>query len=211
MALTRKFLIDLGVEKEQIQSILDEHGETVESVKEKAKEAADLAAGKLQKKIDKLQETVDNIPEPDGEDYKFKYETEVTAHGETKKTMQQTYDDFVAGVNTKETTAAKRDVLRKQLLADGANPKLLDLLEKGFDLDKIEIDGESVKDWDNVSAPVKKSYADVFTEAGVQGTDTKKPPEGGGKAYTTEQIKSMTPQEINANWDAVKTTLSKKG
>ena len=34
---------------------------------------------------------------------------------------------------------------------------------------------------------------------------------GGGVGLTMEQIKSMSPDEINANWEAVQATLSRGG
>lgn len=183
MALTRRFLVDLGIEKDLIQGILDEHGNTMELVKEKAKEDAEKQSEKLNDKIAALQEKIDNAPEPpapDGVDWKQKYDDEVAAHSETKKTMKKTYDDYVAGVETEKATTAKREAIRKHLAADGANQKLIGLLEKEFDLMAVELDGDKVKGWDELSKSVKENYADVFGKTTVEGADVPNPPGGGG-------------------------------
>lgn len=94
--------------------------------------------------------------------FKQKYDDEVSAHNATKTSMQKVYDDYKANVETEKTATAKQSILLKQLSTDGANPKLINLLEKEFDLSKIELDGDKIKDWDNISKPVKEQYADIF-------------------------------------------------
>lgn len=92
-----------------------------------------------------------------------KYENEVKAHGETQKTLKKEYDDFKAAVDAEKLISAKQSALRKHLIDDKADSKLSALLEKEFDLSKIELDGDKIKDWANVSKPVKEQYADLFT------------------------------------------------
>jgi len=137
-----------------------------------------------------------------------KYKDEMSAHGETKKTLKKEFDEFRAGVESEKLTLSKQNALRKHLSDDKANPKLLSLLEKEFDLTKVELDGEKIKDWENLSKPVKEKYIDLFK---VEDQKLFKPGNstGGepGKSFTKEQIKSMTPQEINQNWDAVRDSL----
>ena len=200
MALTRKFLIDLGVEKEQIQSILDEHGETVESVKEKAKEAADLAAGKLQKKIDKLQETVDNIPEPDSEDYKAKYEDEVAAHGKTKSEYEE-----------KETLSQKRSLAKKTLLDGGVKEDILeDFMLSTLDYDAISLKDGVIKDTDKFIEAQKERYGKYFGEVSEEGAHVDTPPTGGGRTNYKEQLETARKSGDTAAAVRIKTEAAKE-
>lgn len=221
MALTRSALREKGIaEKEILDYIMEEHGNTIEATKEKAKEIADQTAEKLQATIDALQGKIDNAPNPDGEDWKVKHDTLKVKYDTDIAAKQKEYDDFKISIETKEAITAKQSILRKQLETDGVNPKLIGLLEKEFDPAKIELDGESIKDWNNISKSVKEQYADVFTPNAAQQKDPASLPvlsTGTGKqslspeiVYTKEQIKQMTPAQINENWDkGVKQALEK--
>jgi len=115
----------------------------------------------------------------DGETYRQKYDEEVKAHGETKKSKQKEFDDYKSSVETEKTAAAKQAAVRKQLQADGAKSTLLPLLEKEFDLTKIELDGDKIKDWDSLSKAVKEQYADVFGVIVTEGINPPAPPANG--------------------------------
>ena len=167
--MTRKFLQNLGIESDLIDKIMQANGEVIEREK--------TVADNLREEIKKLTENIsaakkeleDYKAESGKEDYKGKLETEIAAHAETKKAhaevlkgKEKEFSDYKTAFETEKSTAAKQSVLLKQLAADGANPKLIALLEKEFDLTKIELDGEKIKDWENISKPVKEQYADIF-------------------------------------------------
>lgn len=213
MALTRSALREKGItDKEILDFIMEEHGNTLEAAKEKAKEAADLAAGKLQDKIDALQGQIDNAPKLDGEDWKAKldalqakYDTDIAAKGKE-------LSDFKAAVESEKTAATKREAIRRQLAADGANQKLIGLLEKEFDIAAIELDGEKIKGWDELSKPVKESYADVFTVADVKGTPPAAPPAGGGGGTNYAALLEQARKDGNTQEAVrIKTEASKEG
>lgn len=133
------------------------------------------------KKTDRIAELETELSEAQGkaadaDGYKAKYEAEVAAHSETKTTMKKEYDDFKATVETEKTATAKQTALRKHLETAGANPKLTALLEKEFDLAKVELDGEAIKGWDDMLKPVKERYTEVFGKVTTQGTDPANPP-----------------------------------
>lgn len=71
---------------------------------------------------------------------------------------------------------AKRRALNKQLQAEGANPKLIDLLEAKFNLDALELDGDNIKDWETHATPIKEQYSEVFGTVQKQGVDVANPP-----------------------------------
>lgn len=173
MALTRSALREKGItEKEILDYIMEEHGNTVEAAKEKAKETADKAAEKLQSTIDSLQEKIDNAPKPetDGEDWKAKYEAEVTAHKVT-----------VDGYRTEKTTTAQNKALHEALKAAGANEKFISLVIDKVDRSKAVFEGDidkgfTVKNSDDIVKPVKEQYGDIFGTVTVQGAGVATPP-----------------------------------
>lgn len=134
----------------------------------------------LQKAVENAQKGL-NVKETEPYKELEKKLTELeTAHKETLKAKETEITELKTGYETEKTTAAKQSILRKQLTADGANPKLIGLLEKEFDIAKIEVDGDKIKDWDNLSKPVKEQYADVFGKTTVEGANPANPPAGTG-------------------------------
>jgi len=211
MALTRKFLTDLGIEKEQLQSILDEHGSTVELIKEKAKEDAAKATEKSAAVIADLQEKIDNAPkpDPDGKDWKADYEalkvkydadlaTEKTAH-------QQTKDTYTA----EKVTAEKSALLENTLLEAGANAKYVKKIAGDFKLEEIEIADGKIKDFDKKLEAVKPAWSEMFGQVTKTGASVATPPQGSQTVYTMDDIKKMSQKEINENWDNIKTVIEK--
>lgn len=163
--MKRSFLTALGLEKDQIDQIMSEHGSTVELIKEKNQESVEKQVEKFNAKISELQEKVDSAPT--GNNGKLE---------EMYNALKAEYDEYKTGVENEKTVASKQSVLRGHLEKDGANPKLIKLLEREFDLSKLEVDGEKIKDWDSVSKPIKEAYADVFGVTQTKGADVATPP-----------------------------------
>lgn len=143
------------------------------------------------------------------EDLKTKYDTDIAAE-------QTKLNEFKSAAETQKTIDEKKSLLRSQLSADGANPKLVDLLEMKFDIEKIELHGDGdnkkIKDWDTISKPVKEQYADIFGTTTIQGAIVAAPPVGDGtKPDYVTQLK--TARESGKTQDAVriKTEAAKDG
>ena len=168
MALTRQFLLDLGLEKDVMQKVLDEHGETVKSTKLAAKEDTEEPLIKKIKQLEgekaALEKQVKDAP-GDGGDWKTKYDDEVIAHTATK-------DSYAA----KEDETATIALVRKALADDKANPKAIDLLLKAIDFSTIKKKDGAIENWADVSKTVKEQYADFFGKVSQQGVDTGTPP-----------------------------------
>jgi|GEM_PF-6360109 len=165
--MNRAFLSERGITDPAIQKeILDAHQGVVQDLKDELKTSKNdlkISQTDLQNANTKISELQNQSTDPSSGDYKKKYEDETAAHNFTKETMQKKYDDFTASVEKEKINNTKKSALFNQLQQDGANPKLVDLLEKNFDLDAIELDGEKIKDWDNISSAVKEKYSDIFT------------------------------------------------
>lgn len=70
----------------------------------------------------------------------------------------------------KELVKVKKTSALKDLLKDAKHP---DLLLSKFELDKIELDGEEIKDAANVLKPVQEKYPDMFGVAKLGGDPPK--------------------------------------
>lgn len=137
MALTRAALRERGItEKEILDYIMEEHGNTVEAAKEKTKEDTEKAA---QKKNDALQEQLDSMPKPDseGKDWKAEYETlkASTVDKTVHDTLKSEFDTYKSNVETEKAAAKTDSELSEMLKNAGFNEKSLgDLLnDKRFD------------------------------------------------------------------------------
>lgn len=174
MALTRKYLKSIGLNEDQIEGVIEEHQNTLESLKEQNK-ALKADAEKLpgvQKELDDLKAAGDG-------GYKEKYEAEVKAHKEYKQQIE----------SEKKAALDEADVMAICKEAGIARESSLRLIVKDFDRSKIERgeDGKITNRAKLVEA-VKTDYADFVGTPGKDGTPPATPPTGGGGGMTKEQI-----------------------
>lgn len=122
--------------------------------------------------------------------------------------VQAAFDAYKQQVEGEKANAAKMSAVRAALKAAGVNrDEFADLLLGKVDLSKVEMDGDKVKDPAALVDPLKSSYAGCFGVVDDKGTPPSNPPSGGGKSYTAAEIRSMTPAQINENWDAIRASL----
>jgi len=167
--MNRAFLIDKGITDPAIlKEILDAHQGVVQDLKDDLKTArADLATAKsdlatAQKDAETAKgdaanakkDTADNS----GDDWKEKHDA-----------LQAEYDGFKDEISKKEAETQKNSLLKTQLEADGANPKLLNLIMREFDLEKLELKDGKISNWEDLAKPVKEAYPDIFTVSEQRG------------------------------------------
>lgn len=122
--------------------------------------------------------------------------------------VRAAFDAYKQQVEGEKANAAKMSAVRTALKAAGVNrDEFADLLLGKVDLSKVEMDGDKVKDPAALVDPLKSSYAGCFGVVDDKGTPPSNPPSGGGKSYTAAEIRSMTPAQINENWDAIRASL----
>jgi len=217
--MKREFLKRLGIDPETMQQILDQHGQSIEVLHDQIAEHKETI--KAQKaEIKELTETNQQIADDEaGESAKLKAtisemeKAHKTALEEAQKAAADEKAAHEATVKTHgeaETKRNKREAVLRQLKADGANEKFLNTVALAVNMDDVELDGDTIKNWDKVSASVKVEHANVFTTAEVVGTKPATPPKdttGSTATLTREQVKNMTPADINKNWEAVQAAL----
>lgn len=134
---------------------------------------------------------------------------EAKAESINKDEYKEKYENLIAEIQEKETRTNKSNLLNAKLKESGVtNPKLISLLSRQFDLDKIEIEDDNIKDWDNILNPVKESYSDFFETTDISGVEPTKPPVNNPTSFTKSQIEKMSTEEINKNWDVISKSLS---
>lgn len=191
MALTRNMLKAMGLNEEQIGSIIEGHTDSITALTKerddyKAKaEAADGIAKERDDLKDKLAKAGDAAKvQADFDAYKSNVEKEKT-NSRKSAALDKAFE--AAGV--------KRDTFRRSML-------------KAWDMDSVELDENgAIKDMDGLKAAVQKDYADFLATTDTKGVPPANPPAGGGQTFTKADIEKMSTEEINKNWEAISKAL----
>lgn len=127
--------------------------------------------------------------------------------------LKREYSNYKDSIKIKEENDKKTSKLTEELKKEGANEKLLNLLLKEFDLDKLVLENDNIKDIENLIKPVKESYSECFTTTTIKGNPPSNPPKGsepGAVKYTMENLKNMSVEEIKKNYEQIKNDLQSK-
>lgn len=192
MALTRNFLKSMGLTEEQVSAIIENHTDTVEGLK---------------KERDTLKAAADSVEALTRE--RDEYKDKLSKAGDAAK-VQADFDAFRQQVE-KEKTLTRKMQAYDALLKDAgvARDSFRQTLCKTADMEKIELDDKgAVKDAEALKERIRADYADFIGTVHNDPTPTINPPSGGGKTFTAEQIRGMSAEEINKNWEAVSKTLA---
>lgn len=169
MALTRKLLKGMGLTEEQVDTIIEAHGETVSALKEE-REAYKTDADKLPELRQKLEESEQKAQKNEGETVlKSKFED-----------LKKEYEQYKRDVAEREARATKEHAFRNILQKSGVSEKRIDAIIKVSEpeINGIEFDENGkIKDLDAISAAVKTNWADFIVSTEIRGADTPTPPE----------------------------------
>lgn len=198
MSITRKLLKGMGLTDEQVDTIIEAHTETVDGLK------ADVSRYKADAgKLAGVQKELDDLKAADDGGYKSKYEKE---HSD--------FEAFKSNITAKETKAAKEKAVRAFFESKNITGANLDLAMRGCgeEMAALELDGDKIKDTKGLDALLSGDYKGLVSTMQQQGANPANPPAGTpAKRYTTEELRSMSAAEINANWDAIKASIGQKG
>ena len=198
MALTRKLLKGMGLTDEQVDTIIEAHTDTVDGLKEQVK-AYKADAEKLpnvQKELDDLKAAGDGGWEEKAKDFEKKY------------------NDLVAENKNKETKAAKESAAKAFFESKGITGNSLEIAMRGSsaEIAALDLDGEKIKDSSALDALVNGTFKALVSTTTTKGANIPNPPvTTPNKAYSADDIRKMSPAEINKNWDSIKASLNGKG
>ncbi|MBE5804927.1 MAG: hypothetical protein E7316_10510 [Clostridiales bacterium] len=179
MALTRQLLKDLQLNDESIEQIIAAHISTVDALKAER----DAAFAELQA----LRES----------------------SGQSAAEVQAAFDAYRTQVEAHHNTAKALELVRLAMLQAGCNEKAIDLLIQAIDPATLKVEGGSLKNEAAIIAELRSKYAAFFAQPVRMATPTIQPPIPTGGALTREDISRMSADEINRNWNAVKSVLAK--
>lgn len=198
MAFGRKFLASLGIDSDKIDTIIDAHVDVVNGLKDEAeqyKAKAETADG-LQKQVNDLQSKLDAA---DSDGYKAKYDK-----------LSSDFNKYKSDIDNEHTLAKKKDAFKALMKASGVPENWYDRILKTEDLSSIDLNEDgTLKDADKLSDSLKSEWSEVIPTETQTGTKTSTPPQQAQKTFSRDDIKKMSADDINANWDAIKQSLNK--
>lgn len=200
MSLTRKMLKGMSLTDEQIDTIIENHTETVNGLKEdiESLKESNETLSKDNKKLERVSKDYEELKKTISESdnpYLTQYEDEKKKHAETKAE----YEKYKAGVEAKETESKKSNAYRKLLLDAGISDKLVDqvlnLAKANKKLDNIEFDEKGeVKENTKIVENIKTDYASFIPTKQEQGAETATPPQNiggnGGNSRVAEMVRA---------------------
>ena len=198
MALTRKSLKAMGLTDEQVDSIIEMHSETVDGLKEQVKTYKADA-----EKLPNVQKELDDLKAAGDGGFKEKFEKEHSDFENFKKTIQE-----------KETKAAKESAAKAFFESKGITGNSLEIAMRGSsaEIAALDLDGEKIKDSSSLDALVNGTFKALVSTTTTKGANIPNPPvTSPNKAYSADDIRKMSPAEINKNWDSIKASLNGKG
>lgn len=183
MAITHKFLKALGISEDAAEEIISAHRETVDSIKAERDELLTKA------------NAVDTLT---AERDKLKHDLEdAQAHSGDAGKVQAEFDAYKAQIETEKSNGSKLKLIRAALEKAGANPAAIDLMVNTVALDKVELNGDTLKDVDSVVNPIKESHAALFGTPIQKGTPQVTPMSGGKNAAPVMSLKDALHQKYD--------------
>ena len=198
MALTRKLLKGMGLTDEQVDTIIEAHTDTVDGLKEQVKTYKADA-----EKLPNVQKELDDLKAAGDGGFKEKFEKEHSDFENFKKTIQE-----------KETKVAKESAAKAFFESKGITGNSLEIAMRGSsaEIAALDLDGEKIKDSSALDALVNGTFKALVSTTTTKGANIPKPPiTTPDKAYSADDIRKMSPAEINKNWDSIKASLNGKG
>lgn len=177
MALTRKFLRELGIGDGMIDKIIDAHADTVRALKEERDTYRADA-----EKLSEIQGELDTLKAGD-EGFKQKYDD-----------LKREYDDFKTGIAERENHALKEEAYRAVLRAAGIKSRYIDTIIRAerHDIAGMKLNDGSLADVDALALAAQKNWAEFVESTFTQTAEVENPPRNdGGSSLTRDQIMAM--------------------
>lgn len=193
--MKRKFLEDLGLEKEVIDKVMAENGADIEVEKAKALETTSKLEN-ANKQLDEANNTIKDLKKSNGDNETL--QTKVKEYEDTIKTQKADYESKVRNLTLDSA-------IEKALSTSKA--KHTDLLSTRIDRDKLSINEDgTVIGLDEQLKGLKESYKDLFEEK-ISGIPPANPEGGSGNNNTYEALMAnadkMTAEEVAAQFTAL--------
>lgn len=159
MSFSRKFLKSLGLNEDQVESVIEAHTEVSDALKANIAELTEKAG-----KVDDLQKQLDALN--DGEDWKGKYNAK-----------DKELKDFKAAVESKEREAAVKAAYRELLVGEHVGERQIDAVLGVTDFKEMKLDKDGkLENADALKEAIKQKWAGFITTETVKGASVQTPP-----------------------------------
>lgn len=154
-----------GVEGDKIEGLVSTFG--AEIAKEFVKKV------QYNKKVQELDTAKEQLNDYEAlkdkpNEYKEKFET-----------LQNEFNTYKTGIENEKAHSQKVDLVKSNLEKAGYTDKrIVNLMIKAFDVDKMEIENNVIKGWDELSKGVIEEYTDFKSEVKIDGASAGNPPVG---------------------------------
>lgn len=172
MALTRKMLKAMGIEEEKIDEIIDAHTETVNALKDQAKQDRDAAA-----RLEAVQKELDDLKAQGDGGYKEKYERE-----------HQAFEDYKSQTAQKELRATAERLFRAELTGVGITGKRADAIVRATDLTAIKVKDGALEDTKAVQDGIRADWAEFIPQTETKGAQVDNPPANQGQSAEPKSL-----------------------
>lgn len=190
MSLTRKLLKELELNDNAVERIIAAHVETVDALRQERDSALTRAMA--------VEATVQE-------------RDELRALAEERRIEAASARDelsaYQAQVEEERHQASRRSALAQALTAQGANANALPLLLDTISLAEEEWDGDTLRSAAEALQPYRAKYSALFSVKSPIPVTKVAPPVTSGGILTHADVKRMSANDINRNWNAVKTAL----
>lgn len=182
MALTRKYLMAMGIELEKIDQIIESHGETVSALKAdiedarnetaKAKEQAEQYKQEAAK-VPALEKQIEDIKSAQPtEDWQVKYDEQVKA----TEALQAQFDQYKAEVAEKDANAEKLSLYKSLLRDIGLDEKRVEKAAKLKDLSELAVEDGKLAGYDELKESEAEDWKDFIPQVSTRGAKVPTPP-----------------------------------
>lgn len=159
MAFTRKFLKSLGLNEDQVESVIEAHTEVTDAQKATIAELTDKAA-----KADELQKELDKMS--GGEDWQKKYQDK-----------DQELKNYKASVESKEREAAVKAAYRELLVGEHVGERQLDAVLNVTDFKEMKLDKDGkLENVDALKENIRQKWSGFITTESERGASVANPP-----------------------------------
>lgn len=194
MSITRKALVAMGIENEKAEQLLDMHLETVNGLKE--------VITSLKTENERIPTLSDELKQlkalkEQSDDYKAKYESE-----------KSEFENFKKKLEIEKTDEAKKKAYRDLLEKNNIRKDKMDLIMRTVRLSDLNLqEDNTLENSEELNKSILKDWSDFVEHTAVKGTNAANPPISTVRSFTREDIRGMSAEEINKNWEAIKVSL----
>ena len=181
MALTRKFLLAMGIEPEKVDEIITAHIEVTDGLKKEIEnyKADSEKLTQVKEELKTAKEKLEGFGKDDT--YKVKYEA-----------IKEDFEKYKKDIESEKEKTTKAAAFKNLLKGIGISDKRIDAVMKvsGDAISNLVIEDGKIVDKSKLEKSLKEEWADfIVNESGVVGEDVAHPPKG-------DSAKSLTKDEI---------------